>query len=52
MISEVIIQDVKSETNLVNVFSEVDDDYRRIGYRITEEENLRQTEQDNQRIIE
>ena len=52
MISEVIIQDVKSETNLVDVFSEVDDDYRRIEYRITEEENLRQTEQDNQRIIE
>ncbi len=43
MISEVIIQDVKSE---------VDEDYRVSNLRITEEEELRQTEEDNQRIIE
>jgi hypothetical protein len=52
MISEVIIHDVKSETNLVNLFSEIDDDYRRFDFRITEEGDLREAEQENLRIIE
>jgi len=49
--TEIVYSRVQSEVIVVNVLSEVDEDYRRPVYRITEEEDLRETENDELRIL-
>lgn len=50
--TEIVYSRVQSEVIVVNVLSEVDEDYRRIELRITEESDVRETEQENPRITE
>lgn len=49
---DVLIDEVQSDVSVINIFSEVDEDYRRSPYRITEEINLRSTESEEIRQIE
>lgn len=49
---DVILNEVHSDVSGINLLSEVDEDYRRSPYRITEETNLRATESEDIRQIE
>jgi hypothetical protein len=51
IVYDVIISDVFSNAEVTQILSEVDDDYRNPIYRITDENELRITENEEPRII-
>lgn len=52
LLSEVDLPELQSSVNLVRVFSEVDDDYRTLDFRLLEDGDYRQDETDELRILE
>lgn len=50
--SDIEIVEIQSNVIITPVDSDVDDDYRTLAFRLTEDNRLRETEQNEPRILE